>query len=167
MGSQAWFYGACDPSMGKHRKGDFTAIVILLRNYSTKINYVITADLLHIAPSGAIDKITQYARLYEFKEFAIESNNFQQLMVDDLKRRVVECGTRLKIHEITSRTNKQSRIASLEPYIKQGNVRFCRKHRLLLSQLTQFPLAKNDDGPDALEMAMQVAQREPFWVGAL
>ena len=39
MGSQAWFCGACDPSMGKHKKGDFTAIVILLRNYSTKINY--------------------------------------------------------------------------------------------------------------------------------
>jgi predicted phage terminase large subunit-like protein len=105
--------------------------------------------------------------MYEFKEFAIESNNFQQLMVDELKRRVVEYGRRLQIHEITSRANKQSRIASLEPYIKQGNVRFCRKHRLLLSQLTQFPLAKNDDGPDALEMAMQVAQREPFWVGAL
>jgi predicted phage terminase large subunit-like protein len=62
--------------------------------------------------------------------------------------------------EITSRTNKQSRIASLEPYIKQGNLRFCRKHGLLLSQLTQFPLAKNDDGPDALEMAMQVAQKK-------
>ena len=100
--------------------------------------------------------------MYEFKEFAIESNNFQQLMVDDLKRHVVECGTRLKIHEIASRTNKQSRIASLEPYIKQGNVRFCRKHVLLLNQLTQFPLAKNDDGPDALEMAMQVAEKEVY-----
>ena len=28
----------------------------------------------------------------------------------------------------------------------------------LLDQLTQFPLAKNDDGPDALEMAMQAAK---------
>jgi len=98
--------------------------------------------------------------MYEFKEFVIEINNFQQLMVDDLNRRVVENGARLKIHEITSRTNKQSRIASLEPYINQGNLRFCRKHRLLLNQLTQFPLAKNDDGPDALEMAMQVAEKK-------
>ena len=39
-------------------------------------------------------------------------------------------------------------------------LRFCRKHRLLLDQMTQFPLAKNDDGPDALEMAMQIAQEE-------
>ena len=167
IGKRGYFYGACDPSLGKNKRGDYTAIVILLRNYSTKINYVIAADLSHIAPSGTIDKITEYARMYEFKEFAIESNNFQQLMVDELKRRVVEYGRRLSIHEITSRTNKRSRIASLEPYIKQGNLRFCRKHRLLLSQLTQFPLAKNDDGPDALEMAMQVAQREPIPVGTL
>jgi hypothetical protein len=49
--------------------------------------------------------------------------------------------------------------------VKQGNLRFCRKHRLLLSQLTQFPLAKNDDGPDALEMAMQVAEMKEIRVG--
>ena len=165
--SRARFYGACDPSMGKNKRGDYTAIVILLRNYSTKINYVIAADISHIAPSGAIDKITEYARMYEFQKFAIESNNFQQLMVDDLKRSVVAHGRTLVLHEITSRSNKRSRIASLEPYVKQGNLRFCRKHRLLLSQLTQFPLAKNDDGPDALEMAMQVAESEEMWVGAL
>ena len=34
-----------------------------------------------------------------------------------------------------------------------------------LNQLTQFPLAKNDDGPDALEMAMQAAQKPLFYVG--
>lgn len=28
----------------------------------------------------------------------------------------------------------------------------------LLEQLTQFPVAKHDDGPDALEMAMQASQ---------
>ena len=148
--------------MAKNKKGDYTAMVILLRNRSTKINYVIAADISHIAPSGAIEKITEYAGMYDFQEFAVEINNFQQLMVDDLKRRIVECGRRLRIHEITSRTNKQARIASLEPYIKQGNLRFCRKHGLLLSQLFQFPLAKNDDGPDALEMAMQVAEKKEY-----
>jgi len=167
IGSQARFYGACDPSMGKNRRGDYTAIVILLRDCIAKINYVIAADLSHLPPSAAIDKITEYARMYEFQKFAIESNNFQQLMVDELNRHIVGYGRRLIVHEITSRSNKQSRIASLEPYVKQGNLRFCRKHRLLLNQLTQFPLAKNDDGPDALEMAMQVAEMKEIRVGAL
>ena len=156
------YFGACDPSLGKSTRGDYTAIVILLRDDDSQINYVIAADLLHCKPSETIDRITEYARMHEFENFAIESNNFQELMVDDLEKRIVAHGRRLPIHKITSRSNKQSRIASLEPYIKQGYIRFCRKHRQLLDQLTQFPLAKNDDGPDALEMAMQAAKEEKY-----
>jgi predicted phage terminase large subunit-like protein len=164
INSRGYFYGACDPSMGKSTRGDYTAIVILLLDDDREINYVIAADLLHCSPSQTIDRITEYAKMYEFEKFAIESNNFQELMVDDLEKRIVARGRRLPIHKITSRSNKQSRIASLEPYIKQGNIRFCRKHRQLLNQLTQFPLAKNDDGPDALEMAIQAAkEKEHFF----
>ena len=165
INSRAYFYGACDPSLGKSTRGDYTAIVILLRDDNRDINYVIVADLLHCSPSQTIDRITEYARMYEFNRFAIESNNFQELMADKLERCIVAHGRRLSIHKITSRSNKQSRIASLEPYIKQGNIRFCRKHGQLLSQLTQFPLAKNDDGPDALEMAIQATKEKGgFWV---
>jgi len=164
VNSSGYFYGACDPSLGKSTRGDYTAIVILLRDDDKEINYVIAADLLHCSPSQTNDKITEYARMYEFEKFAIETNNFQELMVEDLERRIVTHGGRLTIHKITSRSNKQSRIASLEPYIKQGYIRFCRKHRQLLDQLTQFPLAKNDDGPDALEMAIQATKEEgAFW----
>ena len=158
LGHNAEFHGACDPSLGKTTKGDYTAIVILVRDRDKKVDYVIVADLLHCSPSAAIERIVQYARMYPFRKFAVESNAFQQLMVDDLKRRIVATGAQLDIAEITSRSNKQSRIASLEPYVQQGHLRFCRKHGLLLDQLLQFPLAKNDDGPDALEMAMQAAR---------
>ena len=160
MNGNGRFYGACDPSLGKSTKGDYTAIVILLRDDDRKINYVIAADLLHCSPSGAIDRITEYAVMYEFKKFAIEINSFQEHMADNLEKRIVELGRRLPIHKITSSSNKRSRIAGIEPYIKQGNIRFCRKHRGLLGQLTQFPLAKNDDGPDALEMAMQAVKKK-------
>jgi predicted phage terminase large subunit-like protein len=156
----SYFYGACDPSPGKSTRGDYTAIVILLRDDKRGINYVIAADLLHCSPSQTIDRITEYARMYKFEKFAVESNNFQELLVDDLERRIVAYGRRIPIHKITSRSNKQSRIAGLEPYIKQGYIRFCRKHRQLLNQLTQFPLAKNDDGPDALEMAIQATKEK-------
>ncbi len=160
MNGRVRFYGACDPSLGKSTRGDYTAIVILLRDDDMDINYVIAADLLHCSPSEAIDKITGYAGIYDFKKFAIEINNFQELMADKLDKRIVARGRRLPILKITSRSNKQSRIAGLEPYIKQGNIRFWRKHRQLLGQLTQFPLAKNDDGPDALEMAMEAVKKK-------
>jgi predicted phage terminase large subunit-like protein len=158
LGAKAEFYGACDPSLGRTARGDYTAIAILVRARDKKVNYVIAADLLHCSPSEAIERIVQYARLYRFRKFAVESNAFQQLMVEDLRRRMTAAGVGLKPSELTSRSNKQSRIAGLEPYVQQGFLRFCRRHTLLLDQLRQFPLAKNDDGPDALEMAMQLAQ---------
>ena len=57
-----------------------------------------------------------------------------------------------------NRANKQSRIAGLEPQVAQGRIRLCRRHQLLLDQLRQFPLAAHDDGPDALEMAVEALE---------
>ena len=132
---------------------------MLLRNYETKICYVIAADLLRCSPNDALSRIVEYAKMYKFDSFAIEINNFQQLMVENLENMLTEKGERLfDIYEIRSSSNKRSRISSLEPSVSQGRLRFSRKHALLSEQLTQFPVAKHDDGPDALEMAMQASQ---------
>jgi predicted phage terminase large subunit-like protein len=164
LGSEAMFYGACDPSLGNSTRNDFTGIIILAKDTERNICYVIAADLLHCTPDQAMERIVKYAGMYEFEKFAIETNNFQQLMVDELKRRLTHNCRRLDLHEIKSSSNKQSRIAGLEAYVSQGLIRFNRGHRLLINQLIQFPLAKNDDGPDALEMAMQAAQKKEYWV---
>ena len=163
---RARFFGACDPSMGRTAKADYTAIIVLLKDIRTKILYVIAADLLHCTPDQAIQKIVQYADIYRFSRFAVESNNFQQLMVDDLKRRLLLNGRKINIKSLHHSSHKISRISSLEPHVSQGFLRFCRKHQDLLLQLTQFPVAKNDDGPDALEMAVDTARRL-IRVGAL
>ncbi len=159
IGNRARFFGACDPSMGRTAKADYTAIIVLLKDIRTKIMYVIAADLLHCTPDQAIQRIVQYADIYRFSRFAVESNNFQQLMVDDLKRRLLLNGRKIYIKSLHHNSHKNSRIISLETYVSQGFLRFNRKHQDLLLQLTQFPLAKNDDGPDALEMAVDTARR--------
>jgi hypothetical protein len=41
----------------------------------------------------------------------------------------------------------------------QRKLKIFRKYFKLIEQLTQFPLAKNDDGPVAMEMAMQTAMK--------
>ncbi len=94
-----------------------------------------------------------------FSVFAVEGNHFQELMIGNLKRRVKEAGVSLRVYTIKSRSNKQSRIASLEPEVTQGRIRLCRRHQLLLDQLRQFPLAVHDDGPDALEMAVTASRQ--------
>lgn len=159
IGKRGSFYGACDPSLGRSAKGDYTAIIVLLKDNSNGILYVIAADLIYCSPDVTIQKIIQYAGIYRFTQFAVESNNFQQLMVDELERRLRKNGHNIRIKSLQHSSQKRSRICSLEPFVNQGLLRFSRKHQQLLQQLIQFPIAKNDDGPDALEMAVETALR--------
>lgn len=159
-GGNGNFFGACDPSLG-HRigRGDFTAIVILYQPQGSQTKHVIVADLARRTPDQAIARILEYARMYPISVFAVEANQFQELMVTDLRRRAEEINLPLYVHPITNRGNKQSRIANLEPAVTQGRIKLCRRHQLLLDQLRQFPLAAHDDGPDALEMAVQASSQ--------
>ena len=148
-------YGACDPSLGKSaHSGDYSAIVIVYREHKTKTKYVLVADLARRSPDRTVERIIEYARMYRISGFSVEGNHFQELMIDNLKRRVREASVRLSIRTVKNRSNKQARIAALEPEICQGWIRFSRQHQLLLDQLRGFPVAKHDDGPDALEMVV-------------
>ncbi len=79
-------------------------------------------------------------------------------MLDNLTKRAQLAGVSFNSRPINSKTNKQARIAGLEALVTQGLIVFSRRHQILLEQLRQFPLGKHDDGPDALEMAIQVAR---------
>lgn len=79
-------------------------------------------------------------------------------MLDNLTKRAQHAGVRFNSRPINSKTNKQARIAGLETLVTQGLIVFSCRHKILLEQMRQFPLGKHDDGPDALEMAIQAAQ---------
>jgi predicted phage terminase large subunit-like protein len=158
------FYGACDPGLGGNlTHGDYSAILIIYKHWPTKKKYVIVADLARRNPSDTIARIVEYCKVYEFRSFVLESNQFQRLMFDDLLRQVRGAGLDTKIYPIESKTSKLQRIASLEPQVSQGQVVFNSTHELLMEQLRAFPLAKHDDGPDALQMA--VADSDLFSYG--
>ncbi len=82
-------------------------------------------------------------------------------MLDNLTKRAQLAGVGFNPRPINSQTNKQARIAGLETLVTQGLIVFSRRHQILLEQLRQFPLGKHDDGPDALEMAIQSARYNP------
>ena len=46
--------------------------------------------------------------------------------------------------------------------IKSGTIQFDRKFRELIEELRHFPKGKNDDGIDALEMAVKICQTAPY-----
>ncbi len=158
LGKNCRISAACDPSMGKGKRSDYSAIVILAQDKRDKINYVIAADIARRTPDQTIKKIIEYCRIYTIAKFAFEKNQFQEIMLDNLTKQAQTAGVRFNSRPINSKTNKQARIEGLEALVTQGLIVFSRRYQILLEQLRQFPHGKHDDGPDALEMAIQAAR---------
>jgi len=161
LGKNARFTAACDPSMGKGKNSDFSAIIIVVKDKRDGVHYVIAADIARRRPDQTIEKIIEYCRIYPIAGFAFEKNQFQEIMLDNLTRRAQTAGVHFNKRPINSQTNKQARIEGLETLVTQGQIVFSHRHQILLEQLRQFPLGKHDDGPDALEMAIKVARYNP------
>jgi len=153
-----WIFGACDPSMGRRgNRGDYSAIITVVKDAHTKTMYVIDADIARRKPDQTIERIIHLAQTFRYWMFQFEANQFQQVMADQLRTRALIAGVQVPVRSITNTNNKQARIEGLEPLIASGKLRFSRRHKLLLEQLRQFPLGAHDDGPDALEMAVTKA----------
>lgn len=141
--------GFCDPSMGK-AGGDFSAIITLASDYNYQI-YVLDADIAKRHPDViALDVIAKH-RLYHYKDFGVESVQFQEYFKDTLKKKAEEEGVDIPIKGIKQHSDKILRIQSLQPDIKNGRVKFKRDQQKLIEQLVNFPSADHDDGPDALQ----------------
>lgn len=159
------FVMACDPSLGgQHGRGDYGAVILLARDDRSNGDegiYVLHAMIERRKPNELIEYMVELARQYPIDETVIESNQFQAVMADDLQKRLQGIGAYSSIEKLNNRSNKRARILGLEPIINSGRLRFCSQDTRLLAQLREFPLGKYDDGPDALEMAVNAA-KEPM-----
>lgn len=165
IGSDVRYFGACDPSLGHSgRQGDYTAIVTIIQNYKTQRMYVIGADLRRRTPNQTIEAIVQLARHRKFYAFAVEANQFQVLLADELQNRARAAGVQLSVKKIKNTMNKGVRIQGLQPLVDQGMIQFSRKHQTLLDQMREFPMGAYDDGPDALEMAVRIAHTKHHYL---
>lgn len=157
-------YAACDPSMGKSKThGDFSAIITGVYNTANKTLYVLDADMERRQPENLIEALLGCHKSRDIQVLGVESNGFQELLVDLLKQRAAKDGIHLSIDEIKNDKDKIARIQALQPFIKAGKIQFRRKHRALVEQLKYFPKGKHDDGPDALEMLYQLASQHVDW----
>ncbi len=153
LGNRVSFYGACDPALG--RGGDYTAIIVLAKYQDDY--YVIVADIARKTPDNTIKDILAYTKRYQFCEFAVETDNFQELVAINLKEEAMAQGISINLIWLkSSGIRKRNRILSLYPWVKNGSVKFCKSDKLLLEQFRMFPKGDYDDGPDALAMAMKI-----------
>ncbi|MDD5079727.1 MAG: phage terminase large subunit [Candidatus Omnitrophica bacterium] len=161
LGDNAEFFGSCDPSLGgQNLKGDYSAIVILVRDKRDGVLYVIEADIKRRTPTETIDDILAYCQRYKFERFAVETNQFQKMLYDQLVERARKQSKYAPFEQVTNTSDKVKRIQALQPLVKNGTIKFAKFLRLLLEQMRYFPKGKYDDGLDALEMAVQVAEEK-------
>ncbi|ADY54900.1 phage uncharacterized protein [Syntrophobotulus glycolicus DSM 8271] len=157
------FVGANDPSLGKNKKSDTSAIIGLAKDTRTGYMYVVVASIEKRKPDviieDAIETSKRLRRDYKkpFAKFRVETVQFQHFFKDVMAQRSAEAGEYLPIEEVNSIQNKDLRIQSLQPFVKNGYIKFNEKHKTLLQQMKEYPMGKNDDGPDALEMAVRAA----------
>lgn len=157
------FVGANDPSLGKNKKSDTSSIINLALDQYTGYMYVEAASVERRKPDVIINDVFEMSRRLKrdyhkgFYRFGVETVQFQYFFKEVMAALSVELGEYIPIEEIQSIANKMLRIQSLQPYIKNGYIKFNRKHKTLLKQLEEFPMGKNDDAPDGLQMAVALA----------
>lgn len=158
LGAHIEIFGACDPSMGKAgRNRDDSAIITIARDTVSGVMYVLDADIRRRRPDAIIDDVIAYDRRRKYSRFGFEVNQFQEFLAEELRRCSRIAGAQVPVQDVHHSSDKLGRIQRLQPLITSGTLRFSRRQAVLLDQLRQFPAAAHDDGPDALEMAVSLA----------
>jgi predicted phage terminase large subunit-like protein len=157
---------ALDPSKGRDSgHGDYSAYVVVAIDVGG-VAYV-EADMARRAtPEMVKDGAALWQRLRPHV-FGVEANQFQELLCGEIasefRRQGIGHVVPAAIH---NRVNKEMRIRRLGPWLSQRRMRFLRASKstqMLVEQLRDFPVGAHDDGPDALEMALRLA--EDVWPG--
>lgn len=160
------FIGFVDPSLGKNKKADTSAIIVLAKDNKTGYLYVLVADIERRKPDKIIRDVIELEKRLRRDygkghwKLGCETNQFQAFFKDQMAVASAREGLYLPLEEVNQSINKVMRIETLQPDIKNGYIKFNPRHRKLLEQLLQFPMAANDDGPDALEGARTMAKKK-------
>ena len=159
IGKELLIGGAVDPSMGK-QGGDYSAIITGGKD-NNDIIYILDADIQRRHPDLIVTDVLDKYQKYVYKVFGVETVQFQEYFKDTLKRKAEEKNIQLPIRSIKTHSDKILRIQSLQPDIKNGRIRFKKNQHKLIEQLVNFPSADHDDGPDALEMLVDLLGKRP------
>lgn len=152
------FFGACDPSLGKHGASrDPSALLVGGYNRHTGILDVVEALIKKRLPDRIIEDIIALQAQYHCVLWAVETIQFQEFLRTELVRRSAKRGIPVPARAVVPHTDKLLRIESLQPHMANGLIRLHPSQATLIDQLRHFPKADHDDGPDALQMLWMAA----------
>jgi hypothetical protein len=158
---------------GKQRKGDFSAIVCTTQHNDLKY---VHASMDRRPPSQIVEDLFRFCQdpLHTITKgdlIGVESLQFQSLFIDLImayaeKHSDMALSYYLRTHgciiPVEDTLPKELRIRRLDPFIRAQQFRFVDDYEtnLLLNQLKTWDgipgVGKYDDGPDALDMSLQM-----------
>jgi predicted phage terminase large subunit-like protein len=147
-------FGACDPGVGKGKKSDYSAIVNVYLDYTSKDLYVVDADVGRWDVHTLVERICLHHKTRSFTSFIYEANAAQAWLGDMIRKELVA----IPIKPVTNVAPKDARIMKLILLIEQGKVRLSRRLAELNRQLEQYPYGAHDDAVDALAMIIDDAE---------
>jgi predicted phage terminase large subunit-like protein len=161
-------FGGIDPSVGSGASSDYKAILTIGISPDRFI-YVLDAFIRRCSIDEMIRAAYARYRQYSHKMIALEEVAFQRILFREFDRAARDEGFHLPLRGVKPTVAKESRVAKLSPLVERGIIRFPDpKDRfggdvdILLEQILYFPSSTvNDDGPDALEMAVSLAETVP------
>lgn len=152
------FYGSCDPSLGRvGNKRDPSAILVGGYQRVLGILDVVHASITKRVPDRIISDIIEAQRLWECVMWAFEATQFQEFARTELLKRSVLAGVPVPAMPFQRHSDKDLDIMSLQPHVAHGQIRTHPSQIVLNNQLTHYPKADHDDGPDALYMLWKLA----------
>lgn len=157
---------ALDPSMGENETSDYSAFVACCKGHDGI--YYLDANIARRDISQIVDAGVAWMREIRPDAFGCETVQFQAMLLRDFRDALPSIGIDdsqiygIKNNSLGSRFKDQKRTrirAKWTKLLATGRVKIRRSpgSSLLVEQLRGFPSHKHDDGPDAGEMAMRLA----------
>lgn len=147
-----------DPSKGKDAKhGDYSAFIMMGLGRDGVL--WIDADLARRPTPTIVEDGIRLYREWNPQAIAIETNVFQELLAVEFARVGREQRLTLPIYGINNTAKKEVRIRQIGPYLAQKRIRIRATlgGKMLVKQLRDFPNGEFNDAPDALQMALVMA----------
>lgn len=157
--------GFFDPSLEAGGSADYKAVVTVGLCRQDMVFYVLDAFIQKTTLEQTLRAVFNRHRELNYHVLGVEDNLFQRLLLKEFDQMGRELGLFLPVKGVTHRLAKETRVASLSPWLERGKIRFIRGHsdqEKLIEQLLYFPSRTlHDDGPDALAGAVALAQTIP------
>jgi len=163
-------YSACDPSLRESTKHDFKAIINIrvaaqFRGMKGPFYLITKAWVRHTTLDRMFDELFLVNEQLHPSRMALETQSWQELLMRDIRRLEADKNIRLPILPMTNKVAKKARIERMQPLMERGLLLFLDDPddedfgELIDQFLGHDEDSIPDDGPDATEMCLRIAEQ--------